>query len=212
MSERVHQLEDALAIIQAKSSNEPHPLLSDGKTKNRNIEDDDDFITPDNMEAAPSSDVVTAFGMLSMSDHGVSRFFGPTGGTEVSTVGFPTRIPANPLRPRLVPLIRMSLSKGLAIAPHRLVFSQITMAHHHQAMAAGPRSQYAARRPHHYPARSRASPARSRSPQRVRHTACTSSLRATFRRTNARAILPSRTSHMLPGCSEACPVPSSSTR
>ncbi|EIW59861.1 uncharacterized protein TRAVEDRAFT_58498 [Trametes versicolor FP-101664 SS1] len=82
MSERVHQLEDALAIIQAKSSNEPHPLLSDGKTKNRNIEDDDDFITTDNMETAPSSDVVTAFGMLSMSDHGVSRFFGPTGGTE----------------------------------------------------------------------------------------------------------------------------------
>ena len=29
MKERIRQLEDALAILQAKSSNEPHPLLRD---------------------------------------------------------------------------------------------------------------------------------------------------------------------------------------
>ncbi|KAI0766122.1 fungal-specific transcription factor domain-containing protein [Trametes elegans] len=82
MSERIHQLEDALALLQAKCSNESHPLLSDGKTKGRDlVDDDDDYITQDPV-GAPSPDVVSAFGMLSVSDHGVSRFFGPTGGTE----------------------------------------------------------------------------------------------------------------------------------
>ncbi|KAI0630478.1 hypothetical protein C8Q77DRAFT_1063524 [Trametes polyzona] len=84
MSERVHQLEDALAILQAKSSNDPHPLLTDGKTKARSMDDDDDVYIPPDMDAGTPSDVVSAFGMLSMSDRGVSRFFGPTGGTEVS--------------------------------------------------------------------------------------------------------------------------------
>ncbi|KAI0358170.1 hypothetical protein OH77DRAFT_1421465 [Trametes cingulata] len=81
MSERIHQLEDALAILQAKCSNDPHPLLSDGKTKVRSMDEDED-LTPPDMGNATSSDVVAAFGMLSVSDHGVSRFFGPTGGTE----------------------------------------------------------------------------------------------------------------------------------
>ncbi|KAI0820265.1 fungal-specific transcription factor domain-containing protein [Trametes gibbosa] len=81
MSERVHQLEDALAILQAKSSNDPHPLLTDGKTKLRNMDEDEDF-TPLDADAVAPPDVVSAFGMLSMSDRGVSRFFGPTGGTE----------------------------------------------------------------------------------------------------------------------------------
>ena len=82
MSERIHQLEDALAILQAKSSNEPHPLLSDGLSKNKPVDEDEDMGTPE-QSTAGSGDVVSAFGMLSMSDHGVSRFFGPTGGTEV---------------------------------------------------------------------------------------------------------------------------------
>ncbi|KAH9851966.1 hypothetical protein C2E23DRAFT_828394 [Lenzites betulinus] len=81
MSERVHQLEDALAILQAKSSNDPHPLLTDGKTKSRNMDEDEDFI-PQDADIVPPPDVVSAFGMLSMSESGVSRFFGPTGGTE----------------------------------------------------------------------------------------------------------------------------------
>lgn len=80
MSERIHQLEDALAILQAKSSNDLHPLLSDANAKTRHLEDDEDIDIPDQ---APSGDVVSAFGMLSMSDQGISRFFGPTGGTEV---------------------------------------------------------------------------------------------------------------------------------
>ncbi|KAH9940788.1 fungal-specific transcription factor domain-containing protein [Epithele typhae] len=79
MSARVHQLEDALAILQAKSSNEPHPLLSDGTSKNHNLDDDDGM---DILDRPGSGDVVSAFGMLSVTDGGISRFFGPTGGTE----------------------------------------------------------------------------------------------------------------------------------
>ncbi|KAL7280662.1 hypothetical protein ACG7TL_005601 [Trametes sanguinea] len=81
MSERIHQLEDALAITQAKCSNDPHPLLSDGKMKARGLEEDDE-VPPEEMGTVTPTDVVSAFGMLSVSDHGVSRFFGPTGGTE----------------------------------------------------------------------------------------------------------------------------------
>ena len=85
MRERIHQLEDALAILQAKSSNEPHPLLSDSNIKRRNMDEDDDFDIPE----APSGDVVSAFGMLSMTEQGISRFFGPTGGTEVCIYALP---------------------------------------------------------------------------------------------------------------------------
>ncbi|KAI0332681.1 hypothetical protein GY45DRAFT_1368915 [Cubamyces sp. BRFM 1775] len=81
MSERIHQLEDALAILQAKCSNDPHPLLSDIKGKSSMTDDDDDFM-PQDLGTVTPTDVVSAFGMLSVSDHGVSRFFGPTGGTE----------------------------------------------------------------------------------------------------------------------------------
>ncbi len=82
MSERIHQLEDALAIMQAKGSNDPHPLLSDGFTKNKNMDEDED-VDLEGPGPSGSGDVVSAFGMLSMSERGVSRFFGPTGGTEV---------------------------------------------------------------------------------------------------------------------------------
>ncbi|KAI0741386.1 fungal-specific transcription factor domain-containing protein [Daedaleopsis nitida] len=78
MSDRIHQLEDALAILQAKSSNDPHPLLSEGSSKLANMDEDEDIHPIEQV----SGDVVTAFGMLSMSDRGISRFFGPTGGTE----------------------------------------------------------------------------------------------------------------------------------
>lgn len=35
-------------------------------------------------EKAGGGDAIDAFGTLSISDHGISRFFGPTGGVEVS--------------------------------------------------------------------------------------------------------------------------------
>jgi hypothetical protein len=42
--------------------------------------------------AGPVPDVIDALGTLSISDHGISRFFGPTGGSEVrSIVSHPIR-------------------------------------------------------------------------------------------------------------------------
>ncbi|KAF9819341.1 hypothetical protein IEO21_02229 [Rhodonia placenta] len=79
MSERVRQVEDALAILQAKCSNQPHPLLSGGRASS--VDPDDD--SPD-LEPAQTSplNVTDTFGMLSISNSGVSTFFGPTGGVE----------------------------------------------------------------------------------------------------------------------------------
>lgn len=80
MSDRIRQLEDALAVLQASHSNEQHPLLQDSmlildqdKTEDRANESDD---------GDDPRDALNAFGTMSISDQGVSRFFGPTGGSE----------------------------------------------------------------------------------------------------------------------------------
>jgi hypothetical protein len=82
MKERIRQLEDALAILQAKSSNEPHPLLRD-ELLSANTDHDDEEMTDTEVKPVHSPDIIDAFGTLSVSEHGVSRFFGPTGGAEV---------------------------------------------------------------------------------------------------------------------------------
>lgn len=87
MGERIRQLEDALAILQAKYSNEPHPLLHDENSitaATPEQEEEMPITEPSSSSAAPDDQVIEAFGTLSMLEHGVSRFFGPTGGTEVS--------------------------------------------------------------------------------------------------------------------------------
>ncbi|CAL1714453.1 unnamed protein product [Somion occarium] len=81
MGERIRQLEDALAILQAKCSNEPHPLLRDDALVNTSAEKESDGPVSNQTPVKPA-DVIEAFGTLSVYDHGVSRFFGPTGGTE----------------------------------------------------------------------------------------------------------------------------------
>lgn len=81
MKERIRKLEDALAILHAQSSNEPHPLLRD-ELLSANIEHDEDDMTDAESTPARPPDIIDAFGTLSVSEHGVSRFFGPTGGAE----------------------------------------------------------------------------------------------------------------------------------
>ncbi|KXN83523.1 hypothetical protein AN958_01347, partial [Leucoagaricus sp. SymC.cos] len=99
---RVNQLEDALAQLQAKHSSDPHPLLSDEfVTEDR----EDDAATAMLEDSSPTtqSDVIDAFGTLSISDHGISRFFGPTGGSEAqinatdSSIEHPTHDSPTPL-------------------------------------------------------------------------------------------------------------------
>ncbi|KAI0085743.1 fungal-specific transcription factor domain-containing protein [Irpex rosettiformis] len=82
MKDRIRQLEDALAILHAKGSNEPHPLLRDDLVSVENAEPelDDDKVT--SQPPISTATLIDSFGTLSVSEHGVSRFFGPTGGTE----------------------------------------------------------------------------------------------------------------------------------
>lgn len=81
---RVRQLEDALAQLHSKYSNDTHPLLHDDLVVIDDDRDDDDaLIIPDESTRPQANpDVIDAFGTLSISDHGISRFFGPTGGSE----------------------------------------------------------------------------------------------------------------------------------
>ncbi|KAI0311789.1 fungal-specific transcription factor domain-containing protein [Amylostereum chailletii] len=80
MSDRIRQLEDALAVLQGSNSKDPHPLLRDSLL----------VLDQDKLEEAATesddgegpTDALNAFGTMSISDHGVSRFFGPTGGSE----------------------------------------------------------------------------------------------------------------------------------
>ncbi|KAH9951097.1 fungal-specific transcription factor domain-containing protein [Amylocystis lapponica] len=80
MNDRMRQLEDALAIAHARYSDEPHPLLTDDQESTPASQDD---MSPfPELASSISPETIDAFGTLSVSDHGVSRFFGPTGGTE----------------------------------------------------------------------------------------------------------------------------------
>ncbi|KAG6894950.1 hypothetical protein C0992_003792 [Termitomyces sp. T32_za158] len=78
---RVRLLEDALMSLQAS-----HPLLHPDLVA-REVDDFgmmDDEVKGDNedKDKAGGGDAIDAFGTLSISDHGISRFFGPTGGVE----------------------------------------------------------------------------------------------------------------------------------
>ncbi|TFY57428.1 hypothetical protein EVG20_g8554 [Dentipellis fragilis] len=80
MSDRIRQLEDALAVLQSTHSQEQHPLLRESMTVHDLDKTDEPALEPE--EGEGPAEVVKAFGTMSISEHGVSRFFGPTGGSE----------------------------------------------------------------------------------------------------------------------------------
>jgi hypothetical protein len=83
MGERIRQLEDALALLQASTSKEPHPLLCENAiiVDNENL---DDKLHESEDEGAV--EVSRALGTLSVTDHGLARFFGSTGGSDLLLV------------------------------------------------------------------------------------------------------------------------------
>ncbi|RDB19140.1 putative transcriptional regulatory protein C1F7.11c [Hypsizygus marmoreus] len=101
LSGRIRQLEDALACLHAKHSTEPHPLLHEDLITN-DEQDDEAFGKVEDSAAVvqgPAPDVIDAFGTLSISDHGISRFFGPTGGSEsllIANLNPPNPTPSSP--------------------------------------------------------------------------------------------------------------------
>lgn len=82
MSERIRQLEDAIAIFQAGVSNERHPLLRDelltikfGPEVRRTVDEEN------TRESLSKS--IDALGTLTIGDHGETKYFGRSGGSEV---------------------------------------------------------------------------------------------------------------------------------
>ncbi|KZT00577.1 uncharacterized protein LAESUDRAFT_732177 [Laetiporus sulphureus 93-53] len=81
MSERIRQLEDAVAIFQAGVSNERHPLLRDelltikfGPEVRRTVDEEH---TREKL-----SQSIDALGTLTIGDHGETKYFGRSGGSE----------------------------------------------------------------------------------------------------------------------------------
>jgi hypothetical protein len=81
---RMHSLEDAIAILYANTSDQPHPLLTP------RVDDDDDdgpILKPVIEETeAPGSVLADSLGSLHLDSRGGARFFGPSGGSEVCQV------------------------------------------------------------------------------------------------------------------------------
>ena len=96
MSDRIRQLEDALAILQSSTSREPHPLLrrdllniksslhlhsalrAQGRVQNA---DSDDL--QDSAQVDEQSQAIDAFGTLAVREDGVATFYGRSAGSEV---------------------------------------------------------------------------------------------------------------------------------
>lgn len=82
MGERIRQLEDALAILQATCQSGPHPLLREELLAIKyNVDAKEAEV--ESQVSKGVDEVVNAFGTLMVSENGVSRFFGMTGGAEV---------------------------------------------------------------------------------------------------------------------------------
>ena len=82
MSERIRQLEDALAIFQAGISTERHPLLRDelltikfGPEVRRTVDDE--------YTRNALSQSIDALGTLTIGEHGETKYIGRSGGSEV---------------------------------------------------------------------------------------------------------------------------------
>jgi hypothetical protein len=86
LSGRIRQLEDALAALHAKHSTEVHPLLHEDLMQTDERDEADTPADESMGQATQTGDAIDAFGTLSISEHGISRFFGPTGGSEVMSL------------------------------------------------------------------------------------------------------------------------------
>ncbi|KII83074.1 hypothetical protein PLICRDRAFT_47428 [Plicaturopsis crispa FD-325 SS-3] len=86
MNDRIRLLEDALGSLQAKHSEDPHPLLRD-ELLSVNAHDDDEDVFEEDPSTSNVHQAIDAFGTLSISEHGITQFFGPTGGSESLLLG-----------------------------------------------------------------------------------------------------------------------------
>ncbi|KAH9053247.1 fungal-specific transcription factor domain-containing protein, partial [Lactarius vividus] len=80
MGDRIRELEDALSVLQASHSSEAHPLLCEGALL---LDTDKPDEQPQESEDEGADEITKSLGTLTVSDHGVSRFFGFTGGSDL---------------------------------------------------------------------------------------------------------------------------------
>ncbi|KZT25295.1 hypothetical protein NEOLEDRAFT_1065216 [Neolentinus lepideus HHB14362 ss-1] len=82
LTKRVRELEDALATSHAQVSSDPHPLLQQSGVPVATTP----AINAQSGSSTPATEqhLSDFFGTLTVSENGVSRFFGPSGGVEVS--------------------------------------------------------------------------------------------------------------------------------
>lgn len=96
MSDRIRQLEDALAILQSTVTNEAHPLLDRDLLKIKSsielhsaVEGADDGSNPNGSAANGSGEgedfeeYIDAFGTLAIREDGAATFYGRSAGSEV---------------------------------------------------------------------------------------------------------------------------------
>lgn len=86
LEDRMHSLEDAIAIVYGADSDSPHPLLV--KCKDEEVEEEPPNLQSTKEEAEEkdrdSPALLDALGTLYIDHDGWNRFFGPSGGSEVS--------------------------------------------------------------------------------------------------------------------------------
>ena len=92
MSDRIRQLEDAVAALQLSvAPREPHPLLGRDLLEVKSIIDlhvavDEDKIRKTTEPADDESQYIEAFGTLALRDDGAATFYGRSAGSEVSDI------------------------------------------------------------------------------------------------------------------------------
>jgi hypothetical protein len=93
MSDRIRQLEDALAILQSTQTRDPHPLLHRDLLKIKSsielhsaVEGEEEG--GQQQEEIEESQYIDAFGTLAIRDDGAATFYGRSAGSEVRIILF----------------------------------------------------------------------------------------------------------------------------
>ena len=85
MSKRIRQLEDAVQILQAHVSHDPHPLLAFELLEVKNVELSDSTDSEEKEHDKNEAEIYSDFGTLTISEQGMTRFVGRSG-AEVKTI------------------------------------------------------------------------------------------------------------------------------
>jgi hypothetical protein len=95
MSDRIRQLEDALAILQSTLTREPHPLLHRDLLKIKSsielhsaVDVEAEAAEERLREESEDGQYIDSFGTLAIRDDGAATFYGRSAGSEVSFLSF----------------------------------------------------------------------------------------------------------------------------